>query len=217
MKPLNILVLVLFTIQVFFAPGASSVQVAESVYDGPYFFIENNKLTALLIRNGFVRKMDVSPENFNILRKRYDLRFGYNDLWEKYHKEETDNFSFSTDGNIAIMADLHGEYENYIRLLKKSGIIDRNLNWSYGKNHLVILGDIFDRGPMVTEILWHLFGLELQASAAGGEVHILLGNHEYMILTGNSQFINTKYMNAEQIIGKSYSSLFLSNSILGNW
>jgi len=216
-KPLKILILVLFTIQIFFIKRAYSSQVAESVYDGPYFFIENNKLTALIIRNGFVRKMEVSPENFNVLSKRYDLRFGYNALWENYHSEVNESVSFSTEESIAIMSDLHGEYENYIRLLKKSGIIDRYLNWSFGKNHLVILGDIFDRGPMVTEILWHLFGLEMQAKAAGGKIHIILGNHEYMILTGNSQFINTKYMNAEQIIGKSYSSLFLSNSVLGNW
>jgi hypothetical protein len=136
---------------------------------------------------------------------------------ERFHEAEPDSHVFTVDGSIAIISDLHGEYNNYIRLLKKSGIIDKDLNWSFGKNHLVILGDIFDRGPMVTEILWHLFGLEMQASAAGGKLHIILGNHEYMILTGNSQFINTKYLNVEQVMGKSYSSLFLANSVLGNW
>ena len=40
--------------------------------------------------------------------------------------------------------------------MKSLGIIDKNLNWKFGKGHLVVLGDIFDRGSMVTEVLWHL-------------------------------------------------------------
>lgn len=187
------------------------------VYDGPYFFIERNELEAISIRNGVVKKTKVTSENFSLLRKRYDLRFSYNDIWEKYHAAETENYSFTGEDSIAIMADLHGEYDNYIRILKRTGIIDRDLNWSFGKGHLVILGDIFDRGPKVTEIFWHLFGLEIQALAAGGKVHIILGNHEYMNLTGDNRYINNKYRHVEQITGKTYSDFFVSNSVLGNW
>lgn len=194
-----------------------SGQVAESVYDGPYLFIDNNKLKAISVRNGVIKKMEVTPENFNLLSRRYDFSFSYNNIWEKYNSEVPENYSFTGESNIALMADLHGEYGNYIRMLKRTGIIDRDLNWSFGDGQLIILGDIFDRGPMVTEILWHLYGLEMQASAAGGKVHILLGNHEYMILTGDSKFINTKYSHVEQITGKSYSDFFVSNSVLGNW
>jgi len=216
-KPLNILFLTLITLQVFIPAKVYSGQAVESVWDGPYLFIDNNKLKAILIRNGFVKKTEVTSENFSLLSKRYDLRFSYNDIWKKYHTEEPENHSYTAEGSIAIMADLHGEFDNYISILKRTGIIDRDLNWSFDNGHLVILGDIFDRGPMVTEILWHLFGLEMQALASGGKVHILLGNHEYMILTGDSKFINNKYRHVEQITGKSYSDFFASNSALGNW
>jgi hypothetical protein len=216
-KPFKILFLILITLWVFIPSNAYSQQSHERIYDGPYFFFDNNKLTAIWVRSGYVKERELTSENFNVLKKRYDLSFSYNDILERYHEVEPDSHVFTVDGSIAIISDLHGEYDNYIRLLKKSGIIDKNLNWSFGKNHLIILGDIFDRGPMVTEILWHLFGLEMQASAAGGKLHIILGNHEYMILTGNSQFINGKYLYVEQIMGKSYSSLFLANSVLGDW
>jgi len=215
-KRLNILFLVVITIRVFIPGEMASGQAAESVWDGPYLFIDNNNLKSISVRNGVVKYMEVDSVNFNLLRKRYDLRFSYNDIFEKYHSEP-ENQSFTRDGSIAIMSDLHGEYDNYIKLLKRTGIIDQDLNWSFGKGQLVILGDIFDRGPMVTEILWHLFGLEMQAADAGGKVHILLGNHEYMILTGDDKFINNKYRNIEQITGKSYSDFFVSNSVLGNW
>lgn len=206
----------MITIRVFIPGEMASGQAAESVYDGPYLFIGNNKLKSISVRNGVVKYMEADSVNFNLLRSRYDLHFTYNDIWEKYHTEP-ENYSFTTEGSIAIMSDLHGEYDNYIKLLKRTGIIDRHLNWSFGKGQLVILGDIFDRGTMVTEILWHLFGLEMQAAAAGGKVHILLGNHEYMILTGDDKFINNKYRHIEQITGKSYSDFFVSNSVLGNW
>jgi hypothetical protein len=207
----------MITLELFIpVTGISNVNT-DVVFDGPYFFVEDNKLTALVVKNGFARIKEVTSENFSVFKKKYNLRFNYNDILEKYHVVESDNASYSTDGSIAIMADLHGEYNNYIRLLKNTGIIDRDLNWSFGDGHLVILGDIFDRGSMVTEILWHLYGLEIQASAAGGKVHILLGNHEFLILTGDCKFINNKYIQVEQITGKTYSDLFLSNSVLGNW
>ncbi len=62
--------------------------------------------------------------------------------------------------SIGIITDIHGEYSTYLNLLNANGIIDNDLNWKFGKGHLVIIGDTFDRGAMVTEVLWHLFGLE---------------------------------------------------------
>ena len=215
-NPVIKIFLALLTLQAIIPAEISSGQAAVPVWDGPYLFIDNNKLNAISIRNGVVKEMEVTSENYKQLSRRYDLHFSYSDIWKKYHTEP-EKHSFEGEGSIAIMSDLHGEYDNYIRVLKRTGILDRDLNWSFGNGHLVILGDIFDRGPMVTEILWHLFGLEIQASAAGGKVHILLGNHEYMILTGDNKFIDNKYRHVEQITGKSYSDLFLSNSVLGNW
>jgi len=119
--------------------------------------------------------------------------------------------------SIGIIADIHGEYVTYIKLLQASGIIDKNLNWKFGKGHLVVLGDIFDRGNMVTEVLWHLFGLEKQAAKAGGMVHVLLGNHEFLVLRKELSFINEKYAKAELISSIKYYDQFADNSVLGKW
>ncbi|KAG1488187.1 hypothetical protein G6F52_014005 [Rhizopus delemar] len=51
-----------------------------------------------------------------------------------------------------------------------------------GKDTLVIAGDVFDRGPQVTEAFWLLYGLQQQAAAARGAVHFVLGNHETKVL-----------------------------------
>jgi hypothetical protein len=80
-----------------------------------------------------------------------------------------------------------------------------------------VLGDIFDRGDMVTEILWHLFNLEKQAAKAGGKVHVILGNHELMVLDEDLRYINEKYKTVESITGRKYSDLYSENSVLGKW
>ena len=81
---------------------------------------------------------------------------------------------------IMAIGDIHGQYSRMILMLKKSGIIDENLQWKWGDGHLVFIGDIFDRGNEVTECLWFIYTLEKQAERHNGKVHLLVGNHEVM-------------------------------------
>ena len=37
-------------------------------------------------------------------------------------------------------------------------IVDDGGNWAFGQGHLVVVGDVFDRGDEVTEILWQAKG-----------------------------------------------------------
>ena len=70
---------------------------------------------------------------------------------------------------------------------------------------------------MVTETLWHLFSLEKQARKAGGRVHVLLGNHEAMMLSKDLRYIHEKYKKVELIAGTKYFDLYSDNSVLGKW
>ena len=72
-------------------------------------------------------------------------------------------------------------------------IIDSDLKWVFGEGQLVLLGDVFDRGALVTETLWFLYELQIQAQKSEGNVHLLLGNHEIMALTGDHRYLNYKY------------------------
>ena len=57
--------------------------------------------------------------------------------------------------------------------------------WSGGNATLVQVGDIFDRGDDEIAILMTLLHLRKQAAAAGGQVHLLLGNHEMLNVGGD--------------------------------
>lgn len=118
---------------------------------------------------------------------------------------------------IAALSDIHGQYGSLQTLLQAHGIIGPDLNWTFGDGHLVIAGDIVDRGTQVTEALWLLYRLEAQAKAAGGHLHVLLGNHETMVMANDLRYVNQKYIKVAREFGVSYSELFGSDTVLGRW
>lgn len=119
---------------------------------------------------------------------------------------------------ILAVSDIHGEYEAFVDFLQKAGVINSDRHWSYGDGHLVVNGDIVDRGDGVTESLWLVYRLEQEARRAGGRVHFTLGNHEKMILRGDNRYINEKYL--EGTAKKSrilHQDLFGPDTELGRW
>ena len=122
------------------------------------------------------------------------------------------------NASLFVVADTHGEYEILAQMLIAHRIVDRALQWSFGNGRLVILGDVFDRGAHHTEILWLLYALEAQARKAGGGVHLVLGNHETMVMRGDLRYLHAKYRQTAEAFGvSSYAALFSADSVLGQW
>jgi hypothetical protein len=117
-----------------------------------------------------------------------------------------------------VVADTHGEFEIATELLLRHRIIDDKLSWSFGTGHLVLLGDVFDRGERHTELLWLIYKLEAEAQAAGGGVHLILGNHETMVLLGDERYLNAKYLRTPRVLNApGYAALWGTNTVLGRW
>jgi len=88
---------------------------------------------------------------------------------------------------IVAIGDLHGDYEHFVRLLRGTPpLIDNDDHWVGGKSHLVQMGDVMDRGDEAKRILDLIRRLEKESAAAGGMVHMILGNHEEMNLMNRS-------------------------------
>ncbi len=100
---------------------------------------------------------------------------------------------------IVAVGDIHGDYDNFITILKNTGIISDDGHWKAGLTHLVQTGDILDRGPDARKALDLIMKLEKEAENAGGMVHFLIGNHEEMNITGIS-FDQPGYVTPEQFI-----------------
>jgi hypothetical protein len=100
---------------------------------------------------------------------------------------------------IVTIGDLHGDYQNFLKILIGTQVVDDDLHWAAGKTHLVQTGDVLDRGAGAKQIFDLLIRLEKEAEAAGGMVHVLLGNHEEMNI-GGIVFSYSDYVTLDQFI-----------------
>lgn len=216
-KPLFYIILSLFFYLNSFGVSNHTEGTPGKTNDGPYIFKMNKKFKVMWVENNKFREDAFNLDNFDKIKKSFNLSINYNDLSDTYLEKPDFNQSYTMVDSICVISDIHGEYGVYSNLLKGNGIIDDSLNWKFGKGHLVVLGDIFDRGEKVTEVLWHLFGLEKQAAKAGGMVHVLLGNHELLMLSKDLSYINEKYQKVEKITNTKYYDLYSVNSVLGKW
>ncbi len=134
-------------------------------------------------------------------------------------KPEQSRYSAS---RIAALSDVHGSIGHLRALLKAAAIVDEKLNWSWGTGRLVVAGDVADKGPDAVAAFWLLRRLETQASASGGGVHVLLGNHELMLLRESRSdsvrfYHGRKYRVLERELSMPYGRLFRPGSVLGDW
>ncbi|MBY6015542.1 metallophosphoesterase [Qipengyuania gaetbuli] len=91
---------------------------------------------------------------------------------------------------IVAVGDLHGDYEAWEEIARAAGIVDTKGVWSGGGTTLVQMGDITDRGPDSLRIIRQLQRLAGEAPADGGQVIVLLGNHEAMNVTGDLRYVH---------------------------
>ncbi|MEP0266378.1 ankyrin repeat domain-containing protein [Dokdonia sp.] len=184
----------------------------EGVSDGPYVQESEAGRTAIWIHKGETHL----EKNISITSQTIQ----YEDMSVALHPgnlEEEDQLEYQGVSKVAAISDIHGQYDTFIKLLKNNNIINQQGKWSFGQGHFVVAGDIFDRGSQVTEVLWFLYDLENQAQEQGGKVHVLLGNHDVMVLNGNLRSVHPKYTEVATILGKPFHTFFTDETVLGNW
>jgi len=190
--------------------------------EGPHLFLDKDHFRSLTI-NITGRRFDLSidtiersstnPISLNVSIPDSKSHFSF----YKRQTLQSPSSSYTQPSKILVLSDLEGNFQYFVNMLQSSGVIDKNYNWTYGSGHLVIVGDVFDRGPYVTECLWLIYKLEQDAEAAGGHVHFVLGNHEIMALQGDHRYIDRKYKRISNNLNLQYKDLFGTNTELGAW
>lgn len=132
-------------------------------------------------------------------------------------------FSFVVNaGSLFSVGDIHADVEALKRILVGLGLIDSQDKWIGGTSQLVTMGDHLDRGPNSRAVLDLLMNLETEARSSGGRVVNLIGNHEFLTVSGQHSFAN--YQDVLQYRdfkmgarGNGYEHAFVGNTRYAQW
>jgi len=98
----------------------------------------------------------------------------------------------TTTERIVAVGDVHGALDQFVAILQEAGVLGRNRRWSGGRTVFLQLGDVTDRGPDSKQVFDLLRRMETDAARAGGQVHVLVGNHEVMRMEGDMRYASDK-------------------------
>ncbi len=191
--------------------------------DGPYLFYENGKLKILEVTKDntlSIREESGLPAGLKLDVYSDDNKFLFQVPINKIENFERPAWKDQTSvyGKTFAVSDLHGRFDLFAAILKTGKVINDQYEWIYGNNHLVIDGDIFDRGADVLPILWLIYKLEFEAQAAGGRVTTILGDHEEMVMRDNLKYTFAKYNNLSQkAMNMTYGKMWGLTNVMGNW
>jgi len=191
--------------------------------DGPYIFHRGDSTDVCWINEGMFHKRSFIGDQLIPQGKSREVPsisgrdIGYYKTFSDQDLPPDHRVEYQDVTKIAAISDIHGQYDMMLSLFRENGIVNEYGNWIYGDGHLVITGDIFDRGDKVIDIVWYLIRLEQQAKGDGGKVHTLIGNHEWMVLNSDVRYIHEKYRYTSSRFRRPYSDLFGQTSFLGRW
>lgn len=188
--------------------------------DGPYVLYANNKIRIIgADKDGCAidRNYDKLAENFLLDIVTHNKKHQFK--VKLHEKIERQNWKQNRAEKVLAISDPHGNFDCFFSVLESNGVINEKYEWTFGKNQLLINGDIFDRGDDVLPIFWLVYKLDYEARKAGGAVFFLIGNHESMVLRNDLRYINDKYVKIANHFDKKdkYGDLFGADTELGRW
>jgi hypothetical protein len=193
-----------------------------AVIDGPYVLYRNDSVFVNYIIDSSGTKSIRRDSMSSSLKNNVTLQINTDIPGKTFSvqlKQKLSNEKSEWNGvkKMLVISDIEGNFEAFRKLLQGNNVIDENFNWTFGKDHLVLLGDFVDRGTMVTEVLWLIYMLEEKAKTAGGYIHYILGNHEIMNMSNDLNYVQERYIQHAALMNKPYMQLFGQDAEIGRW
>ena len=190
--------------------------------EGPYVFFENDSTMQVNYLKG-------DPESgFYTSEKSYPI--DATPILSVYYPLDSSEFEvaittqfnppkarYQDSGKILAISDIESNYMALRDFLIANRVINQDLDWTFGDGHLVLVGDMVDRGYFATQLLWFIYASEQSAEKQGGFVHYIIGNHELKMMYGDYTVTSPKYYHVSSILGKKQVELYDRQSLLGRW
>jgi hypothetical protein len=190
--------------------------------EGPYVFYESDStLSVNYIRgnktDGFYLDQNSYHSSDTILASCYFPLDKSSFDFKLESKFEIPKSTYNDGETILAISDIESGYKTFRDYLINNKVINSNLNWTFGKGHLVLVGDFVDRGKSTTQVLWFIYKLEQEAKNQGGHVHFIIGNHELYNMQGKYKSASYKYYGVASILGKQHHHLYDDHAFIGRW
>ena len=190
--------------------------------EGPYVFYENDSTLQVNYLGGNKTDGFYVEQKTHSTRSEISARCFFpldSTAFEFKLKSEFQSPESIYDDNQPILAisDIESSFKTFLDFLITNKVIDDKLNWTFGKGHLVLVGDFVDRGFSTKQVLWFIYKLEQDAKQKGGNVHFILGNHELKNMEGKYEAASPKYYGVAAILGKHHNDLYSKDSFIGKW
>tara|TARA_B110001452_G_scaffold47257_1_gene36132 strand:+ start:177 stop:1322 length:1146 start_codon:yes stop_codon:yes gene_type:complete len=91
---------------------------------------------------------------------------------------------------VCAVGDMHGDPHHAFEALRLCGAVNESASWVGGTMTVVQVGDVFDRGSHSVALQTLLWKVRDEAAAAGGELKLLLGNHELLNMQGRLHYVH---------------------------
>lgn len=200
-------------INTYLSGSADTLHLPNGYIDGPIVsYHQDGSKTAVWFQNNEVheKKLGALESRFQVLSSEGISSFELFPI-----KKAVTTFEEKPQ-EIVFISDHHGDYDYFRTVLTRLNVIDEQGNWTYGQNHLVIAGDMVDRGVGVHKILWDIVKLSRQAENSNGRVHFLVGNHEQYIMKGLFSRVNPLNLYSLQQLME-FKEVFSKKTYLGQW
>ena len=187
--------------------------------DGPYIFHDSVGLGARIV--SVTPKGEIIDYHIDTLPNDWSFKVQTEDGAHRFevglHDIVRPESFYPTASKTYVVSDPHGNFPCFYSILRAGGVISEDYRWTFGDGHLVVIGDVMDRGVDVTPIYWLIYKLEAEAEAAGGRLSFLLGNHEVMVLNNKNRYTHEKYKALTDTLHISTSVLYGPHTELGRW
>ena len=206
--------------KVHYSEKRLKTDTSKADFDGPYIFYNQNEAV--------VKQIVEKNQQATAISETFKNPIAGKKL--KCYVDDKEHFTFKVQEllqnqpsvyampeKLIAISDIEGRYHEFKQFLIAHKVMDKNYKWTFGKGHLVTVGDFFDRGLLVNQTLWLIYSLEEQAEKAGGKVHFVLGNHDLMNMKNDFRYVRKKYLENAKLMGVEYYDLYKPNTELGRW
>jgi hypothetical protein len=190
---------------------------------GPFLFWRGDTLDVHTVEAGFMqyyapkKYIYTETEAFNTIFECFEAERKYS-ISFKLQRIKAPPSTYELPEKMLILGGEASNFEGFKTALIGNGVVDKALNWTFGKGHLVITSaPMYANGSNNEFLYWLLYKLEQEAENAGGKVHIVFGQDPFRKLKKEDRQPSRYRPDFFKIQDWDNDTVFQKNSEIGRW